>query len=78
MTPAKIQYLLKKNGLTQKALAQRIGVCEMTVSRVINKMTISDRVMRAVAEAVERPVQNVFPEYYLQPPKRRHSKAIGL
>ncbi len=78
MTPAKIQYLLKKNGLTQKALAQRIGVCEMTVSRVINKMPISDRVMRAVAAAVERPVQNVFPEYYLQPPKRRHSKAIGL
>jgi len=78
MTPAKIQYLLKKSGLTQKALAQRIGVCEMTVSRVINKQIVSNRVMRAVAEAIGQDYHKVFPEYYLQPPKRRHSKAGAI
>jgi len=75
MNPAKIQYLLKIKGLTQKALARQLGVCEMTVSRVVSKQIVSDRVMRALSEAIGQDHRKVFPEYYLQPPKRRHSKA---
>jgi lambda repressor-like predicted transcriptional regulator len=78
MSPAKIQYHLKVNKLTQKDLAKQLGVCEMTVSTVINRRCVSDRVMRAVAEAIGQDVRKVFPEYYLQSPKRRHSKAGAI
>ncbi len=75
MTPAKIQYLLKVNGVTQKDIAKKLGVHQMTVSTVINRHRVSDRIMREVAECIGHDVRKVFPEYYLQPPKRRHSKA---
>jgi lambda repressor-like predicted transcriptional regulator len=74
MTPNRIQYELKEHGVTQKALAQKIGVGEIHVSCVVRKLRISDRVMRAVAEAICAPVQSVFPEYYNAPAKRRTSK----
>jgi lambda repressor-like predicted transcriptional regulator len=78
MTPNKIQYELKENGVTQKAIADKRGVTPYHVSAVIHKQRISDRVMRAVAEAIGKPVQSVFPEYYLAPPKRRTSKTARI
>ncbi len=77
MHPADIQAALKKQGFTQSALAKALGVHPMSVSRVIHGKEVSDRVMRAVAKVVGEPVQYVFPEYYLAPPKRDTSKAFG-
>ena len=73
MHPADIQACLKKKGLTQKALAERVGRSQQTVGRVILKKTISDHVMRAIAEAIGLDKEQVFPEYYLAPPKRSTS-----
>lgn len=78
MTPAKIQYLIKEAGLTQKAIAREIGVSETTVSDIVLKQRISDRVMRAIAERIGQPVQKVFPEYYLKPPRRTTSKVTAF
>lgn len=78
MTPNRIQYELKERGLTQKALAAQIGVKPMHLSCVVRKQRVSNRVMRAVAEAIGKPVQTVFPEYYLAPPKRRTSKVAAV
>jgi len=77
MHPADIQAELKKRGLTQKALAEKLGVSEFPVSAVINKKHVSDRIMTAVAEAIGRDKTEVFAEYYLSPPKRSTSHAIG-
>ena len=74
MTPNRIQYELKERGVTQRALAQKLGKCEMMISYIIRKQRISDPVMRAVADAIDKPIQTVFPEYYNAPPKRRTSK----
>ena len=77
MHPADIQAALKKRGLTQQAIADQLRVSPITVSQVIRGKNISDRIMKAVAKAIEKPVQYVFPEYYLSPPKRKTSKAMG-
>lgn len=74
MNPADIQCALKKKGVTQQAIAQRVGVSGVAVCDVIHKMRVSDRIMRAVAEMMGEDVRLVFPEYYLRPPKRKNSK----
>lgn len=74
MTPSEIQKRIKDANTTQRAIAQRIGVSEVSVSDVINGRRISDRVMRSVAETLGADVRLVFPEYYLRPPKRKTSK----
>lgn len=74
MTPLKIQYELKKRGITQRSLAAELGITEMPVSKVINKLIVSDRVMRAVSAKIGKDHRIVFPEYYLRPAKRSTSK----
>ncbi len=74
MTPREIKNALEDKKITQSALAAKIGVSNMSVSDVINRKRISDRVMRAIAEEIGRDVRKVFPEYYLNPPKRKTSK----
>ena len=79
MHPADIQAALKKKGFTQKAFAKKIGVAEMTVSRVIRrKELISDRVMKAISEEIGVSPYEVFPEYYFAKPQRSSSKAANF
>lgn len=75
MTPSEIQKRIKDANTTQRAIAQKIGVSEVSVSDIIKGRRISDRVMRTVAEAIGDDVRLVFPDYYLRPPKRTTSKA---
>ena len=76
MTPTEIQNALKENHTTQKAIAAELDppVAEMTVSKVIHRTIVSDRIMRAIAKRIGKKHTEVFPEYYLQPPKRSTSK----
>lgn len=76
MTSEQIQTELKENGWTQKAVAADLDppVSEMTVSKVINRLMVSSRVMRAIAVRIGKDHCVVFPEYFLQPPKRSTSK----
>ena len=68
-TSTDIQYLLKRNGITQKALAEKLGVAEMTISRVIKaadgeRRLISDRLMRAIAREIGIKPEVAFAAYY--------------
>lgn len=74
MTPARIQYELKKRRITQKMIADQEGVHPISISRVVNKIIIADRLMRAVSKAINKDHRKVFGEYYLQPAKRSTSK----
>ena len=74
MTPNRIQFELKERGITQRAIAAKLGQSEMHISYIIHKHRVSDRAMRAVADAIGKDVRAVFPEYYNAPPKRRTSK----
>jgi len=54
-----------------------LGVAEMTVSKVIHRIIVSNRIMKAIALKIGMPYVRVFPEYYLQPPKRSTSKVAS-
>ena len=70
-TPARIQYLLKEAGVTQKQLARELGVSEMSVSDVINFRMVSRRLMREIARRIGADPKAVFAWYYCQKRPRR-------
>jgi len=74
MHPADIQAALKKKGIRQKEIARDLGVSEMAVSIVVRKIMVSDRIMRAVAERIDRDPHVIFHEHYLAVAKRRANK----
>ncbi len=78
MTPSEIQKRLKDAKTTQRALAQKLSVSEVTIPDIVSKRRVSHRVMTAIAEVLGEDVRLIFPEYYLQPPKRKtsHSKPV--
>ncbi len=65
-TPAKIQYLLKERGITQKQIAEEEGVSEMSISDVINHKLVSKRLMQAVANRIGLDHRTVFSWYFGQ------------
>ncbi|HSW39212.1 MAG TPA: helix-turn-helix transcriptional regulator [Acidobacteriota bacterium] len=74
MKPETIKKKLKEHKVYQKDIAARLGISEMTVSKVVRKRDVSDRIMRAVSEAIGEDYRRVFPEYYNSPAKRSTSK----
>ena len=74
MHPADIQAALKRKGITQKEIAEDLKVSEMAVSLVVNQIMVSDRLMRAIADRVEKDPLVIFSKYYLSAAKRSTSK----
>ena len=74
MTPLERQFELKKAGYTQKRWAEEHGVNPMSVCHLIYGKMISNRLMRAFSKTIGKNHTEVFPEYYLQPPKCNRSK----
>lgn len=73
MTPIERKYELEKAGYTQKRWAEEQGVAPITVCVMIKGKMISNRLMRAFSRTIGKDHTEVFPEYYLQPPKRSTS-----
>jgi len=78
MKPEDIQCAMKKKRVTQKDIANKLHISDMAVSRIIHRFGVSDRIMRAVAEAIDKDHRQVFPEYYLRPPRRKTSKVAAM
>lgn len=74
VTPVDRKIALIKKGITQKSIAQKLGVREMCVCDEINGRPVSHRIRLAIAEAIGKDHREVFPDYYLRPPKRAKSK----
>lgn len=64
MHPADIQSLLKKAGITQRQIAEELGVTTFHVSEVVNKHRVSTRIMAHIATRIGKPLDRVFPEYF--------------
>lgn len=78
MTPKQRKEALKKRKKTQKSIADELGVSEMSVSKAIRELIVSDRIYTAVAAAMGKPKEKVFPGYYYGPRRRSTSKAFGF
>ena len=76
MTPDEIKKALKEHATTQKVIAKKLNVSEMSVSRVIYRGSTSDRIMRCIAKAIGKEHTAVFPDYYFSPAKRSTSKTV--
>ena len=74
MHPADIQAALKKKKIMQKDIANDLGISEMAVSLVVNKIMVSDRIMRAIADKIQRDPSEIFHEYYIRVAKRNANK----
>ena len=66
MTPEQIRSELALGGkkVTITSIAEKLGCSVTAVHLVIDKKSISQRIMIAVAETIHRPVEYVFPEYF--------------
>jgi DNA-binding XRE family transcriptional regulator len=55
-------YRRRPEGLTITSIAKSIGVTKQAVSLIIERRQSSARIAQAVADAIERPLEEVFPE----------------
>jgi len=74
MTPAEIQFELKKREITQKEIAEQEDVSQALVCQVIKRQSISDPVMKAISNRIGEDHRIVFPDYYFK--KKRRQKAL--
>jgi transcriptional regulator with XRE-family HTH domain len=59
----KIAMLLA--GVTQKEIAERVGVTRQAVSLVVNKQYVSHRIRVAIAESLGMDIKRIWPSSYL-------------
>ena len=67
MTPEEIKSEIALRGrdkVTMTSIANDLGCSQAAVTLVISKKSVSARIMRAIAEAINKPVEHVFPEYF--------------
>ena len=50
--------------VTMTSIAKELGCSQAAVTLVISKKAISKRIMFAIAKAIDKPVREVFPEYF--------------
>lgn len=64
MDSAAIKYELERRGLTQADVAMLLGITDPSVSAVVSRRHRSELVERGIAAAIERPVHEVWPDWY--------------
>jgi lambda repressor-like predicted transcriptional regulator len=64
MHPIDIQAALKKRGITQRSIADEIGVTEAVIGFVIFDKSRSRRIAEAIAEKLEMSVDDIWPGSY--------------
>lgn len=67
MSPEEIrtEFHRKRKECSMASIGRSVGVSRVAVHRVIDRHFVSDKIMRAIADALGKNVSYVFPEYYL-------------
>ena len=63
MTPLEIKIELLKRQTKMAAIGRKIGVSQPAIQRVIDRDSVSERIMIAIAGAICLPKEHVFPEH---------------
>ncbi len=68
MTPLEVKHAIERAGFTQAKIGRKLDppVTPQAVNRIIHAGAISARVHEAIACAINRPVEEIWPEYYLR------------
>ncbi|MCF6267760.1 MAG: helix-turn-helix domain-containing protein [Desulfuromusa sp.] len=64
MTPIEIKIEFMKHAVSQAGIARQCNVTQGHVHRVISGKSTSNRVQRAIAKAINKPVDQVFADRY--------------
>jgi transcriptional regulator with XRE-family HTH domain len=62
MNTIKVKRLLRQAGIKQKDIAKQLGISPQQVSMVVHGKRPQHSVVKAIAEAVNRPVADLWPE----------------
>lgn len=60
----KIELFKRRHRVSMAKIARALGVTRGAVSLVVNRKSVSRKIMEAVADAIEQPPEKVFPEYF--------------
>ncbi|MBW2623168.1 MAG: helix-turn-helix domain-containing protein [Deltaproteobacteria bacterium] len=68
MQPEEIRLELfkKRKKVSMSSIARDLGVTRQAVGYVIDRAFVSNRIMEAVANALDKDKKYVFPEYFLK------------
>ncbi|SPD73784.1 conserved hypothetical protein [uncultured Desulfobacterium sp.] len=66
MDPLDIKHAIERAGSSQSEIARERGVTPAMVNRVIWNGDVSDHIRRAIARRIGRPVEDIWPAYYLR------------
>jgi lambda repressor-like predicted transcriptional regulator len=75
-TRQEIQEAINKSSVNQAAIARELKINPVTVSDVIKGRTNSQRVHRAIAEAIGKDIKEIWPEIYLYGEPKRGRKMV--
>jgi len=73
MHSAEIQCELKKRGITQRAIAEELGICPFHVSAMIRypvERGGRGYILKAIAKKIDRDHREVFPSYFFRKNRR--------
>jgi transcriptional regulator with XRE-family HTH domain len=62
MNTAKVKRLLRQAGVKQTDIARKLGISPQQVNAVVHGKRPQHSVVKAIAEAVNRPVADLWPE----------------
>lgn len=65
MDPVEIKVAMLRAGVTQKQLAEKLGVRRQTVHLVIENRAVSHRIRSAIASAIGIDLKRIWPSTYL-------------
>ena len=61
MTKTDIKIEMIKRNITLKDIADSLGVSISAICKVKNRASVSKRIQKTIADAINRPVEEVFP-----------------
>ncbi len=64
MTALEIRAELLKAGKSMRSIARDLGVTPNTVMYVVHHKGVSNRVMDAIAQAIGKPKEEIFSDYF--------------
>lgn len=76
MSPTEIRVEMLRHNVNQAAIAREVKVSRTTVGKVIDNLTVSDKVRRAIAEAIGMSVERIWPSTYLHGGPRKPGRPI--
>lgn len=77
MTPVEIRVAILRALTTQAEIARTAKCSREMVCRVIDGKVVSDRVRRAIADAIRIPVENIWRSYYLSYEPGRRGRRVS-